>query len=187
MKPFLVPLVLALAACAPAQRESAAQEPVEGLPEWELDARYDPSPPHVVRKMLDLAKVGPNDIVYDLGSGDGRIVIEAARRYGARRVGIDIDPLRIAQAKANAEEAGVADRVVFRNEDLFEADFSEATVVTLFLTVAVNLKLRPRLLAELKPGTRVVSYWHPMDDWKPERTILMERGANIYLWTIPPR
>jgi SAM-dependent methyltransferase len=136
--------------------------------------------------MLRLAGVGPTDLVYDLGSGDGRIPITAAAEFGARGVGIDIDPRRIREAEANARAAGVTDRVRFRNEDLFEADFRDATVVTLFLSRDVNRRLRPRLLRELAPGTRVVSYWHDMGDWTPLRTVRMPR-ANIYLWHIPPR
>jgi SAM-dependent methyltransferase len=181
----IVGLALALAACAPAAPESAAP-PAAAQPFRKPDARFVPSPQPVVETMLALAQVGPADIVYDLGSGDGRIPITAARLYGARGVGIDIDPARVAEANANARAVGVTDRVSFRNEDLFEADFTDATVVTLFLTPAVNLKLRPRLLRELKPGTRIVSYWHDMGDWKPERIVPAER-ANIYLWTVPPR
>src|SRR3546814_6530311 len=112
--------------------------------------------------------------------------IMAAEVFGARGVGIDIDPNLITEAEANAREAGVTDRVSFRNEDPFEADFSDATVVTLFRSSDVNLKLRPILLRQLRPGTRVVSYWHDMGDWTPERTVTTER-ANIYLWTLSPR
>ena len=136
--------------------------------------------------MLRLARVGPTDLVYDLGSGDGRIPITAAAEFGARGVGIDIDRRRIREAEANARAAGVTDRVAFRNEDLFEADFRDATVVTLFLSPEVNRRLRPRLMRELAPGTRVVSYFHDMPDWRPRRTVRMPR-ANIYLWHIPPR
>jgi ribosomal protein L11 methylase PrmA len=136
--------------------------------------------------MLRLAKVGPKDVVYDLGSGDGRIPITAARMFGARAVGIDIDPRRIAEARANAKAAGVTDLVSFRNEDLFQADFHGASVVTLYLWPDVNLKLRPRLLKELRPGTRVVSHAHSMGDWRPERTLRAD-GNTIYLWTIPAR
>jgi SAM-dependent methyltransferase len=182
---FLIALAFALSACTPAALD-AAQEAATVRPLRKPDARYVPSPQPVVEAMLELARVGPTDIVYDLGSGDGRIPITAARLYGARGVGIDIDPTRVDEAKANAVAAGVAGRVSFRNEDLFEADFSDATVVTLFLTPAVNLRLRPRLLRELKPGTRIVSYWHDMGDWKPERIVPAER-ANLYLWTIPLR
>lgn len=184
MKAVLL-LVIALAACSPAGPNAVGESRAANALR-EPDVRYEPSPMPVVHAMLRLAETGPRDLVYDLGSGDGRIPITAARDYGARGVGVDIDPRRIAEANANAREAGVTDRVSFRNEDLFEANFSDATVVTLFLYRDVNLKLRPRLLAELRPGTRVVSYWHDMGDWEPERTTRMER-ADIYLWTIPPR
>ena len=186
MKPLLILLMVALASCAPAAPEGASQDSLAVTTPREPDVRYEPSPKPVVRDMLELAAVGPEDVVYDLGSGDGRIPIMAAEVFGARGVGIDIDPRRIAEAEANAREAGVADRVSFRNEDLFEADFSDATVVTLFLSRDVNRTLRPILLRQLRPGTRVVSYWHDMGDWKPDRTVPAER-ANIYLWTIPPR
>ncbi len=147
------------------------------------DVRYDPSTPEHVRAMLELAGVTKRDIVYDLGSGDGRLVITAARTYGARGVGIDIDPKLVEEAIANAQSAGVARLVKFRNEDLFTADFREATVVTLYLWPSVNLKLRPKLWKELKPGTRVVSNMHDMGDWKPEKTTMAD-GHYIYLWTI---
>lgn len=185
---LLQPLLIGvLVACSPTARDEKSPGAAEG--KWELrepDVRYEPTPQAVVHQMLVLAGVGPNDIVYDLGSGDGRIPITAAKVHGARGVGIDIDPERIAEADANAARAGVRDRVRFRNEDLFVADFRDATVVTLFLFPDLNLRLRPRLLAELKPGTRVVSYYHDMGDWRPDRTIRAPR-ANIYLWTIPPR
>ena len=152
----------------------------------EPDVHYQPTTPEVAIAMLELAEVSKSDIVYDLGSGDGRIVIEAARRFGARGVGVDIDPERIREGRENAAAAKVTDRVVFREEDLFTTDFREATVVTLFLWPDLNLKLRPRLLAELAPGTRIVSNRHPMGDWLPERTIhLGERP--LYLWRIPAR
>lgn len=150
------------------------------------DVRYEPSPPEVVRAMLRLAEVGKKDIVYDLGCGDGRIVITAAKEFGARGVGIDIDPQRIAESIENARKAGVLGKVKFRNEDLFEADIHEATVVTLYLWPWVNLKLRPKLLRELKPGTRIVSHWHDMGDWPPEKEIEVE-GRKIYLWRIPEK
>jgi ribosomal protein L11 methylase PrmA len=146
---------------------------------------YEPSSPRVVAQMLRIAGVTSRDIVYDLGSGDGRIPIAAARDFGARAVGIEIDPGLVARARENAQRAGVARRVTFRNEDLFEADFSEATVVTLFLWPEINIKLRPKLLASLKPGTRIVSHWHDMDEWQPERTIRIN-NIPIYLWRIPP-
>jgi ribosomal protein L11 methylase PrmA len=120
------------------------------------DVPFVPTPEVVVDKMLELAKVGPSDVVYDLGSGDGRIVITAAKQYGARGIGVDIDPDRVREARQNAKAAGVADRVQFKEGDLFNTDLSEATVVTLYLLPEVNMRLRPKLFRELKPGTRVV-------------------------------
>lgn len=178
-------MVLALASCAePAGvGNRAGEHATSAAPLRKPDVRYEPSPPRVVDAMLKLAGVDRNDVVYDLGSGDGRIPIAAARDFGARAVGIEIDPKLVAVAKAKAMKAGVADRVEFRNEDLFLADIAPATVVTLFLYPDVNLKLRPKLLAELKPGTRVVSHWHDMADWKPDRTTRIA-GRPLYLWTI---
>jgi SAM-dependent methyltransferase len=149
------------------------------------DVPFEPSPQHVVVQLLELAGVRKGDVVYDLGCGDGRIVIAAAR-LGATGVGIDIDPQRIKESQENANAAGVADRVSFRNEDLFQANISDATVVTLFLWPEVNLKLRPKLLHDLKPGTRVVSYYWSMGEWTPEREIQIE-GHSIFLWTIPAK
>jgi SAM-dependent methyltransferase len=150
------------------------------------DVRYEPSSPEVVREVLRLAGVGKRDVVYDLGCGDGRIVIAAAKEYGARGVGIDIDPHRIEESIANAREAGVEKRTRFMTEDLFETDIREATVVTLYLWPWINMKLRPKLMKELRPGTRVVSHYHDMGDWVPDRIVEVE-GIKIYLWTIPPR
>ena len=145
-----------------------------------------PTPQEVVDKMLELAKVGKGDVLYDLGSGDGRIPVTAAKRYGIRATGIDIDPQRIAEANENARKNGVSHLVQFRQEDLFKAKFSDATVVTLYLLPDLNVKLRPRLLAELKPGTRIVSHQFDMGTWKPERKLELN-GRTIYLWTVPPR
>ena len=150
------------------------------------DVVYVPTPPAVVEKMLEIAKVGKGDVLYDLGSGDGRIPVTAAKLFGIRSVGIDIDPERIREANDNARKNGVADLVQFRQEDLFKTNFSDATVVTLYLLPDLNLKLRPRLLAELKPGTRVVSHQFDMGKWKPDRTVELN-GRTIYLWTIPGR
>jgi len=150
------------------------------------DVRYEPSTYEIVDEMLQLANVTPDDIVYDLGCGDGRIVIAAAREYGATGVGVDIDPARVAESRQNAESAGVSDKVTIRHEDLFESDISDATVVMLYLWPSVNLKLRPKLLAELKPGTRVVSHSHDMGDWEPDEQIRVG-GSRIFLWTIPER
>jgi protein-L-isoaspartate O-methyltransferase len=179
-------LLLALAGCTATDVPTNSAERQASRPAREPDVPYEPSPHPVVRAMLELADVKPGDVVYDLGSGDGRIPIAAARDFGARAVGIEIDPKLVAKAVANAEKAGVSDRVQFRTEDLFEADFSEATVVTLFLWPEVNIKLRPKLFAELKPGTRVVSHWHDMDEWNPE-TARHVHGRNLYLWRIPER
>ena len=151
-----------------------------------LDVPYVPTNQKVVKAMLKLAKVKKSDVVYDLGCGDGRIVITAAKDYGASGVGVDIDPQRIKEANENAKKAKVADKVKFVEGDLFEMDFSKATVVTLYLLPAINLKLRPKLLEQLKPGTRIVSHAFDMGDWKPEQTRVVE-GATIYFWTVPAK
>jgi SAM-dependent methyltransferase len=148
------------------------------------DVPFQPSPREVVVQMLKLAGVRNDDILYDLGCGDGRVLIAAAQLYGARGVGIDIDPQRIKESRANAWIGGVLDRVTFRNEDLFESDIAEATVVTLFLWPKVNLRLRPKLWRELRPGTRVVSYFWDMGDWVPAKRVEVN-GTPIYLWRIP--
>lgn len=172
---FSAYLVIILAALA-----AAAQEPAPRAP----DVPYVPTGAEVVDAMLKLANVTKNDVVYDLGSGDGRIVIAAAKNYGARGVGIDISPDRVREANENAKNAGVTDKVKFIEGDLFKSDFSEATVVTLYLLNSVNLKLRPMLFEQLKPGTRVVSQTFDMGDWKPDKTIEVG-GTTVYLWTIP--
>lgn len=149
-----------------------------------LDVPYVPTPQPVVNKMLQLASVGRRDVLYDMGCGDGRIVITAAKRRGARGTGIDIDPARIEEAVENARSAGVYSRVNFRQGDLFEADFSPATVVTLYLLPDINRKLRPQLWKQLKVGTRVVSHDFDMgDEWPPEK---VEKVGNktLYFWTI---
>ena len=150
------------------------------------DVIFVPTPNDVVNKMLEMAKVTATDVVYDLGCGDGRIVITATQRYGCRGVGIDIDPERIREATGNVQKAKVADKVKLIQGDLFETDIGEATVVTLYLLTELNLKLRPKLMKELRPGTRVVSHAFAMGDWKPERTEQVN-GASVYLWRIPPR
>src|SRR5437867_2798660 len=140
--------------------------------------------------MLALADVGLDDVVYDLGAGDGRIVIAAARWRGARGVGIEIDPDLVRQARLAAERAGVADRVRFETRDLFTADLRAATVVTLYLSPDLNARLRPRLLAELRPGARIVSHQFPMADWTPSRTVRLTvdgREHVLYLWIVPAR
>ncbi len=158
------------------------------------DVPYVPTTERAVEAMLELARVSKNDVVYDLGCGDGRIVIAAAKKYGARGVGIDINPERIAEARENAKKAGVEHLVKFIEQDLFEADIREASVVTLFLLSSVNLKLRPKLLAELKPGTRVVSNTFDMGDWKPDKEFTLDDDGQdsylshrFYLWIIPQK
>jgi len=150
----------------------------------EPDVIFVPTPQTVVDEMLKLAKVRKGDVVYDLGCGDGRLVISAAKQYGTRGVGIDINPERIKESEENARQAEVSHLVSFRNEDLFEADFREATVVTLYLLQSLNVKLRPKLWKELKPGTRIVSHSFDMGDWKPEKEIDAD-GRKVYFWTIP--
>jgi SAM-dependent methyltransferase len=182
----LLPLLLSLALAAAAQNSKPSRNP---------DVPYVPTTEPAVEEMLKLAKVTKNDIVYDLGCGDGRIVIAAAKNYGARGVGIDINPERIAEANENAKKAGVTHLVKFIEQDLFEADFREATVVTLFLLTEVNLRLKPKLLADLKPGTRVVSNTFEMGDWKPEQEAKLNGeeseysylSSKFFLWTIPAR
>jgi tRNA G37 N-methylase Trm5 len=171
-----VALVAALA--APAR----AQQPALRTP----DVIFVPTPQEVVDAMLDVAKVTKNDVIYDLGSGDGRIPITAAKKFGARGVGIDIDPQRIKEANANAQKEGVTDKVKFLNQDLFTTDISEASVITLYLLPSLNVKLMPKLMKELKPGTRIVSHSFDMGDWKPERTLDVN-GRSVYYWTIPKR
>lgn len=172
---------------------AAAQTP---KPARTPDVPYVPTTEKAVQEMLKLANVQKSDVLYDLGCGDGRIVITAAKLYGTRGVGIDINPERIKEAKANAKREGVENLVRFEENDLFVADIKEATVVSLFLLSSVNLKLRPRLLAELKPGTRVVSNTFDMGDWKPEKEAHVGESEGedfsglsqrLFLWTIPAR
>lgn len=151
--------------------------------------RFEPTPPEIVTAMLELAGVSADDVVYDLGSGDGRVVITAAKDFGARGVGVELDPELVERSRAAARSAGVADRVRFVRQDLFEADIRPATVVTLYLLPAVNLALRPKLLRDLAPGTRIVSHSHDMGDWAPMRTVnLADHGGKlrrIHLWSVP--
>ena len=186
-KRWIALLVSALAIAAAAGGCDQASMPGEA-PSRPPDVPFEPTPQHVVPEMLKLAQVGANDVVYDLGCGDGRIVIAAVKQFGARGVCVDIDPRRIRESRANAERAGVAERILFLNQDLFETDIGQATVVTLFLWPSVNLKLRPKLWLELKPGTRVVSYVHSMGDWRPAEAIDVQgaRGPRkVFLWVIP--
>ena len=148
------------------------------------DVRYVPTPQNVVEAMLEMAHVTSADLVYDLGSGDGRIPITAARKYGARGVGVEIEPRLIEIAKDNAAKAKVSDRVVFLNQDLFETDISPATVVTLYLLPRLNQQLMPKLRSTLRPGARVVSHYYDMGpDWPPEQSQDVN-GLMIYMWTI---
>lgn len=175
---------LAVSACA----QTAVQQAPAAEARKELrspDVIFVPTPHEVVDAMLTVAKVGQGDVLYDLGSGDGRIPITAAQKYGiARGIGIDINPERVREANRNRRKAGVGDRVTFINADLFESNFSDATVVTLYLLPALNLKLLPKLLRELKPGTRVVSHAFHMGSWQPEQTLTVS-GRSVYFWTIP--
>jgi precorrin-6B methylase 2 len=148
------------------------------------DVPYVPTPQAVVDAMLKLGEVDKNDVLYDLGSGDGRIPITAAQTYGTQGIGVDINPERIKEANENAKRAGVTDKVRFIQQDLFKTDLSDATVVTLYLLSSVNLKLRPKLLRELKPGTKIVSHAFDMGTWKPEKVEKVD-GKTIYLWTVP--
>jgi SAM-dependent methyltransferase len=169
--------------------QQPAQPPIPGVDQTAAPARrpdviYVPTSAEVVEAMLKLANVTKDDIVYDLGCGDGRIVVAAARAFGAKATGVDIDPQRIAEANANAKTAGVEGRVKFILGDLFEQDIHDATVVTLYLLNTLNLKLRPKLWKELKPGTRIVSHAFDMGDWQPEQKQDVG-GTTIYLWRIP--
>ncbi|PCD01531.1 SAM-dependent methyltransferase [Sphingomonas spermidinifaciens] len=173
-------LCLALIA-APAIGQTPPQNPPERLP----DVIYVPTPPEVVAAMLDLAELKDGDVLYDLGSGDGRIPIAAVKRNRVKATGIDIDPTRIGEARENARAQGVEGKVTFKQDDIFTTDFSDASVVTLYLLDSLNEKLRPRLM-QLKPGTRIVSHAFRMGDWQPEA----ERdigGRRIFLWRVPKR
>jgi predicted RNA methylase len=177
----IVLMLAALALSIPAAQQTATQAPSRTP-----DVIYVPTPQEVVVGMLKLAKVGPGDVVYDLGSGDGRIPITAVKEFGAARgIGIDIDPQRIAEANANAQAAGVTDRVKFLNQDLFTSNISDATVVTLYLLPTLNLKLLPKLNKDLKPGTRVVSHSFDFGDQVPPIEKMNINGRTIYYWTIP--
>jgi cyclopropane fatty-acyl-phospholipid synthase-like methyltransferase len=183
---FLHVAAIALAAASVSAPGCAQPLPSTGTAERRPDVHYVPTPQPVVDAMLQMAKVKTGDVLYDLGSGDGRIPITAAQRFEVRGVGIDIDPDRIREANANAQKAGVAQLVTFRQADLFTSDLSEATVVTLYLLESLNARLRPKLLKELKPGTRIVSHAFSMGDWEPEQSRVVD-GSVIYLWTVPKR
>ena len=181
-------ILLAFALCAGAQ--TATQQAAPPAANTELrspDVVFVPTPEKVVDAMLKVAKVSKGDVLYDLGSGDGRIPITAAKKFGVERAtGIDIDPERIKEANANLAKAGVGKRVKFVNADLFETNLSDATVITLYLLPALNLKLLPKLLQETKPGTRIVSHAFNMGSWKPEQTLKVDT-YDVYFWTIPAK
>lgn len=169
--------------CASPARASCSLDTLFGS-EPKLDVPYVTTRPETIGLMLQMGDVGPDDYVIDLGTGDGRILIAAARDRGARGLGVDIDPVMIRRAEANARRAGVADRVTFEVRDLFDTPLADADVVMMYLLPQVNLRLRPRLLAELRPGARVISHAWDMGDWEPEDT-QRAGGAVVYRWTIP--
>jgi predicted O-methyltransferase YrrM len=179
-------LAVTLALLVAVAGQAVAQLQTDRMP----DVPYVPSREPVVMKMLEMAKVTRNDVVYDLGSGDGRIVITAAKKFGARGVGVEIDPKLVREATRHAREAGVADRVKFVQGDIFEADIREATVITMYLLPDVNMRLRPKLLSDLKPGTRIVSHNYDLGDWKPEDQATLDVGSVehfVYFWVVPQR
>jgi protein-L-isoaspartate O-methyltransferase len=154
------------------------------------DVIYYPTPPETVDEMLRMAKIKKGDVLYDLGSGDGRIPIAAAKQFGIRAIGIEIDPKLVTEAEENARQANVAALVRFHNEDMFRVDVSEATIVTLYLSEKLNVLLRPKLLSELRPGSRILSHDFRMGDWKPEQTVRVPWGKlyrTVFLWTVPNR
>lgn len=153
--------------------------------QFSYDVPYVPTPPVVVEEMLRLAEVARDDFVIDLGSGDGRVVIAAVSKFGARGIGVDLDPERILESDYNASVAGVSDRVAFHRQDLFKFEISRASVITMYLLPSVNIKLRPRLLSELKPGTRIVSHDFDMEDWKPDAKSTVRK--NVFLWIVPAK
>jgi SAM-dependent methyltransferase len=161
-------------------------QPARQQPPHPPDVHFAATPQPVADAMLKLARVTSTDVVYDLGSGDGRIVILAAQKYGARGVGIEIDPRLVELSRMVARDGEVTDRVTFVEGDLFAADISPATVVTLWLTAGVNARLQPKLLRELRPGTRIVAHQFPIGQWPPEQTVRFD-GEEIFLWTVPPR
>jgi hypothetical protein len=167
-----------------------AQRRTRKKPLRKPDVIYYPTPPETVAEMLRMAQVKKGDVLYDLGSGDGRIPIAAAREFGIRAVGIEIDPKLVKEAEENARQAGVSDLVRFRNEDMFHIDVHEATIVTLYLSEKLNVLLRPKLLSELRPGSRILSHDFLMGDWKPEKTVRVPWGKlyrTVYLWTVPQK
>jgi SAM-dependent methyltransferase len=175
MSGTLTPAALVFSAVAACAQAAALDVPTPYIPSTRMN----------VDEMLRLAGVGPRDIVYDLGSGDGRIVIAAARDYGARGVGVEIDAALVAESAKNAQRASVADRVEFRHGDVFKADLRDATVVTLYLLTSLVERLKPKLVAELKPGTRIVAHDYGFSDWKPDRQVTISK--TFYLYIVPAR
>lgn len=165
--------------------EPAFPQSLETQEKVKLDVPFEPSAEDVVEEMLKIASVAKDDLVYDLGCGDGRVIIAAAQKVGARGVGVDLDPKRIEESLENARKAGVSERVKFFQQDLFATDIHDATVVMLYLWPEVNLRLRPKLLADLKPGTRVVSHSHNMGTWEADRMVTAQNGHRVYFWAIP--
>ena len=182
---LLVLLLFVLPGCfddAPWKQRSGDGVAVDSL--YETDVPYVATPQKVVRRMLEVAEVGENDVVFDLGSGDGRILMTAAQQYGASGVGVEIVPELVEQARSHARLAGVSDRVTFRRQDLFTTDLSRATVVTIYLLPEVNRKLQPKLLRELDPGDRVVSHNYRIGTWPPDSTVQLD-DHTVYLWRVP--
>lgn len=180
MKIAFAALLLVFAAGSAGAAEATASSPNKKLDVW-----YVPTPHEIVERMLDVAKVRAGDVVYDLGCGDGRMVIAAAKKYGTRGVGVDLDPARIREARANAKRAGVEAMVTFKVADMFETDIREATVVLLYLLPELNRRLKPKLFAELRPGARVVSHdWDMGRDWPPDDYVKLGTDG-IYLWIMP--
>lgn len=179
---LLLGSLLAAAVCGAATPAVGTDAAIVASTNKSPDVVYVPTPQPVVHRMLELAKVGEGDVLYDLGSGDGRIPVTAAKLHGIRAVGVDIDPRRISEANLNAKRSGVDDKVTFVQGDLFETDLSKATVVTLYLLPSLNMKLRPTL-EQLEPGTRIVSHDFAMGDWQPDETEKLG-SSTIYLWTV---
>jgi SAM-dependent methyltransferase len=188
MKKALIPAVLILAGFLTAPPPAGAQDL-----DWQAfkgyDVPYVPTPVEVVDEMLRLAGLKAGDVLYDLGCGDGRIVIAAAKRYGVRAIGVDIDPLRIRECEDNAAAAGLTGKVRFLRQDLFETDFRDATVITMYLLTSVNMRLRPKLLSDLKPGTRLVSHSFEMGEWRPDKTTVVTTSfgdeRDVHFWVVP--
>ena len=188
MNKALFPVIFVLSglliAVPPAPTQDVTWQPFQGY-----DVPFVPTPPEVVDEMLRLADVKSGDVLYDLGCGDGRIVIAAAKKYGVKATGIDIDPVRIRDSNENAAQAGLTGKVRFIQEDLFKADFKDATVVTMYLLTSVNLRLRPKLLTDLKPGTRLVSHSFEMGEWTPDKTVVVTTSfgdeRDIHFWVVP--